>query len=57
MIATMDNEFTTLLNYGNSGVPSPSGKYIAYFKLVGEIAPIDIWMEKLDDIVLKSAIP
>lgn len=57
IVANMENELTDLLSRGRSGIPSPSGRYIVYLELVGETAPMDIWMEKLDDIVLKSAIP
>ena len=57
MTANMNSEFTTLFTYGNSAVPSPSGKYVAYFKRIGETAPMDIWMEDVSGIVSKNVIP
>ena len=57
VISNMKGEFTTLFTYGNSAVPSPSGKYVAYFKRIGETAPMDIWMEDVSSIVSKNVIP
>ena len=57
MTANMNSEFSTLFKYGNSAVPSPSGKYVAYFKRIGETSPMDIWMEDVSDIVSKNIIP
>ena len=57
VLATRSGEFTTLLNQGRSAMPSPSGKYVGYLKNIGERAKMDIWLEKVDDIVSNTNVP
>ena len=56
-IADRDGNIATLFERGISGIPSPSGEYIAYLERLGESAPMDIWLEKIEDIISVKPVP